>query len=317
MKPKVSEAEFIRLFRELQSTTAVAKQLGCAPQSVNQRRRTIEKKYGIALPINDHRAAYRTTHIEQKAVAEAQVRDGVVVVGSDFHIWPGQRTTMQRAFIEFVRRLKPEIVVANGDVADFAAISRHAAIGWESRPTVKQELDAIQDFLHDVRCSSLNSKFVWPMGNHDMRFEAKIANALPEFARVHGVHLKDHCPGWIPCWRLDVNTDVTIRHRELGGEHADFRNTVSTGRTMVTGHDHRANVTVYETYGRRTWGVRCGYLGESPTDPQFVHYLEGKQPNWTPAFAVLTFKDGELLWPELVTKHRDGVVNFRGELIEV
>jgi len=48
-----------------------------------------------------------------------------------------------------------------------------------------------------------------------------------------------------------------------------------------------------------------------------VHYLEGRVPNWWPAFILLTFKNGTLLWPEQVTFHAEGVVNFRGQLIDV
>ena len=39
--------------------------------------------------------------------------------------------------------------------------------------------------------------------------------------------------------------------------------------------------------------------------------------NWHPAFVVLTFKSGRLLWPELVIKHDDSAVEFRGEVIPV
>jgi hypothetical protein len=60
-------------------------------------------------------------------------------------------------------------------------------------------------------------------------------------------------------------------------------------------------------------------MGESPLDPQFVHYLEAGIPNWEPGFVLLTFADGHLLQPETVTRwdHADDTVQFRGELINV
>ncbi len=38
--------------------------------------------------------------------------------------------------------------------------------------------------------------------------------------------------------------------------------------------------------------------------------LTTRGPGWP-------FKDGRLMWPELATKHADGKVEFRGEVIDV
>lgn len=316
---KVSDEEFIAVYRELQSFYAVAERLGISKQSVWVRRKSIEKKHGITLPQLDDRPSYNRPLIEaNRAVVKYPIKDGVMLVGSDIHIWPGPLTTMQRAFIVMHKRLGKEIkaTVLNGDVCDFPQISRHAMIGWEKQPTVKQELDAVAEFLTELSlsCPPGCHRF-WVLGNHDMRFESLIAAKAPEMANVHGVHLKDHFPEWTPCWRIDVNDDIVIRHRELGGEHADFRNAVTQGKTIVTGHDHRAGVVPYRNYVGLRWGVRCGFMGDHPLDNQFINYLEAKEPNWHPAFAVLTFIDGTLLMPELVTKNDDNSVQFRGQII--
>ena len=52
-------------------------------------------------------------------------------------------------------------------------------------------------------------------------------------------------------------------------------------------------------------------------DPQFNAYLEDNQPNWQSGFPIITFRDGRLMRPEFVVKWEDGVVEFRGELINV
>ncbi len=319
MAASCTDQEFIALWKEHQSGTAVAKALRIAARSVLERRRRIEAKFGIVLPVFDERRPQYNTigHESNKAVIKYAISDGVVLVGSDAHIWSKPWTTMQRAFLHFASTIKPAAIIANGDFFDGARISRWPSIGWEQKPSVAQELEAVQDYLGELEKASPKSKRFWPCGNHDARFESKIAANLPEFASVKGVHLHDHFPFWKPCWRVDINDDVVVRHRELGGEHADFRNTQTGGKTIVTGHDHRANVTAYSDYTGIRWGVRCGYMCESPEDGQFVNYLEARQPNWAPAFVVLTFVDGKLLWPELVTKFADGQVNFRGQIIKV
>ena len=50
--------------------------------------------------------------------------------------------------------------------------------------------------------------------------------------------------------------------------------------------------------------------------PQF-EYLENNPRNWISAFGVFTFKDGNLLFPELVTKWDENRIQFRGQIIAV
>jgi hypothetical protein len=53
-----------------------------------------------------------------------------------------------------------------------------------------------------------------------------------------------------------------------------------------------------------------------PSGPQF-DYAEENPQNHRSGFAVLTIKDGKLLWPELVHKWDEGKIEFRGEVIDV
>lgn len=318
MKAGCSDQAFIAVFRELQSTALVAKRLGVDDRNVRRRRNYIEKRYNIVLPLSDARPAYNRADIDQeRAVYKLSVVDGEVLIASDLHIWPGTLTTMQRAFLHFVKQRKPSAVILNGDVFDGSRVSRHPSIGWEHKPTVRQEIEAVRDYLADLTIASGNALRIWPAGNHDLRYESRIAAALPEMEGVAGMHLKDHFPEWVPCWRVDINDDVVVKHRFRGGEHADWNNVVHAGKTIVTGHDHRCGVTPYRDYRGLRFGVRCGYLAESALDPQFVHYLEANEPNWHPAFCLLTFRAGELMWPELITRHQENSVCFRGELIDV
>lgn len=316
--PACGDEEFIALCRKHRGTRQVAEELGISQRSVQARRNNIERRYCISLPQDDPRKAYARGAIDhERAVYRLDIDDGQVLIASDLHIWPGPLTTMQRAFKRFVAERKPTAVILNGDVFDGARVSRHPSIGWEKKPTVRQELEAVRDYLFDLTLASGSAKRIWPAGNHDLRFESRIAANLPELEGVEGTALKDHFQDWTPCWRCDINDDVVVRHRELGGEHADFRNVQTQGKTIVTGHDHRTGVVHWVNYTGVHWGVRCGFMAESPLDPQFVHYLEGKAPNWMPAFVLLTFRNGRLLWPELITRHDEGAVNFRGDLIDV
>lgn len=67
--------------------------------------------------------------IEVPGRLHLDVMDGVVLVGSDAHYWPGVISTAHRAFVRACELLKPVAVVMNGDMLDGASISRHPPIG--------------------------------------------------------------------------------------------------------------------------------------------------------------------------------------------
>src|SRR4029077_9155440 len=91
------------------------------------------------------------------------IKDGVMLVGADAHIWPGERSPAIRAFIKFIKDMQPRAVILNGDVMDFPKISRHAPIGWERNPQPSEEIEAAQDILHDIeQACPRGCRKIWP-----------------------------------------------------------------------------------------------------------------------------------------------------------
>ncbi len=312
---KTSDEDFIRAWKEFGSPNLVSKALGISIRAVYDRRRTLEARHGVDLSTTDaQNPAYSVSH--SRAVVRTTLDNGVLLVASDCHFWPGVETTAYRAFLYFLEKLKPSIVVLNGDVFDGASISRHPSIGWEKKPSVVQELKECKSKLERIVNAAPKAKRFWTLGNHDMRFETRLASVAAEYRGVDGVHLKDHFPDWTPCWRLDINNDVVIKHRMRNGVHATHNNTLNAGKTIVTGHLHSGKVTPFTDYNGTRFGVDCATLAD-PDGPQFEDYLEAGPTNWRSGFSVLTFKDRKLLWPELVAKWDEEHVQFRGELIKV
>jgi hypothetical protein len=85
---------------------------------------------------------------------------------------------------------------------------------------------------------------------------------------------------------------------------------------MVTGHLHSAKVTPFTDYNGTRYGVDAGCVADSDARA-FTNYTEDSPKNWVSAFCILTFKDGQLLWPELVVKWDEKNVQFRGQIINV
>jgi len=249
------------------------------------------------------------------------VSDGTVIVFSDAHYWPGNPCTAHRALLRIIEELKPVMVVANGDVFDGARISRHPRIGWQQTPSVVEELRAVTERLDEVeKAAGVGCNMVWTMGNHDARFESFLSANSPEFEGVNGFSLKDRFPRWAFAQRLDVNagTDshTIIKHRWKGGIHATRNNTVNSGVNFVTGHLHSLKVAPMTDARGTRYGVDTGTLTELPSE-QTVGYLEDGITDWRAGFAVLTYHDGDLLWPDVCHVAAPGVVEFRGQRIRV
>jgi hypothetical protein len=312
--PLCPDADFIALLKQ-HGPAGTARKLGMAERAVFMRRSRIEKRHGIQIPVPDVRNTRRAGQHPGRVCIN--LKDGIVLVGGDAHYWPGAPSTAHRAFVKFCKRLKPDVVVMNGDAFDGAKISRHPPIGWEARPDVIDELEAAQERLSEIEKAAFKARKVWPLGNHDARFETRLATVAPEYARVSGFHLKDHFPNWESCWSCWINDDVVIKHRgPKGGLHATHNNTIASGKTIVTNHLHSLKVTPFDDYNGTRFGVDCGCLAD-PNGPQFLDYSEDNPKNHRSGFVVLTFKGGRLMWPEIVAVWDTDTVQFRGELIKV
>lgn len=314
-KATVSDDEFIRLWRALGSGMRVAKHLGINERPCNARRRRLEAKLDISLDTVD---AMGRTRFASKGTRPASERleltlqDGYLIAFSDAHYWPGEPTKAHEALLNVVKKLKPRIVVANGDVFDGARISRHPPLGWEQAPAVLDEMKAVQQRLAEVVRAGKGAQFIRTIGNHDIRFERHLATVAPEFRGIEGFKLSDHLRDWQECMSVLVNGDVMVKHRWHNGIHAAYNNTVKAGLSLVTGHLHSLQVRPWTDYNGTRYGVDTGTLSE-PFSDQFA-YAEDNPRNWRSGFAVLKFVDGRLLPPEVCEVAR-GAAWFRGEQV--
>ena len=326
--PILNDQEFIELWNKHKSASLVAKALDMDLSMVHRRRRRLEARYKIAL-VSDHVKGRPydalQTHHRHSARLNLGIRNGTVIVFSDAHFWPGIRTTAFKGLLWAIKELKPKAVICNGDAFDGASISRYPRIGWDNKPSVIEELHACQAYLSEIEETAKkalhNVKLIWTLGNHDARFETRLATVAREYACVHGFHLKDHFPAWEACWAAWINegeakTPTVIKHRYKGGAHATHNNTMGAGTHMVTNHLHAAKVTPYSDYNGTRYGVDTGCLAD-PDGAQFLDYSEDNPRNHRSGFVVLTFREWKLMLPELVLVWDQNHVEFRGDLHKV
>ena len=321
----VSDDEFIRIWNESTSAVEVGQKTGLSYRSVFARRRTIEFKLGITLrggPVGQ-------PSIEKKKIKQTQghvrrgmdIEKGRVIVFSDAHFQPGEVTTAYKALLMLIKEFKGELkaIVANGDMFDGAQASRHPRIQWSSTPTVKEELEACQEFMGGIEdAASKNTELIWCLGNHDARFETFLSNAggLATYEGVKGFSLKDHFPMWKSCWSYWINEDTCIKHKWKGGFGATRGNTLNAGVNYITGHTH--NLSVFPVtdlspafnMGTR-WGVQTGTLADIHSEA-FVHYTEDAPVDWRSGFVLLSFENGRMLMPEMIMVCGEDEFEFRG-----
>lgn len=315
---KISDKEFIELWKTHQSAAAIQKITNLDLRSINRRRRTLEIKHEISLEVK--KPLLNVSKKPSPARVDLGILNGVVLVFSDAHFWPGIHTTAYRGLLWAIKELQPKAVIANGDIFDGASISRFPRIGWDSTPSVIQELKACEIALGEIEDTAKkarkNVQLVWTLGNHDARFENRLACNAPQYELVKGFSLKDHFPAWSPCWACWPTEDTVVKHRWKAGVHATHNNTLNAGVNIITGHLHSLKVTPFDDYNGTRFGVDTGTLAE-PSGAQFENYLELSPTNWRSGFAALTFHDGNLLWPELIHARTEGMVDFRGKLHKV
>lgn len=319
-QPRFSDDEILTALDKTNgSITKAAKILGISERRMHYRIARIEKERGPIRSDKGTRAKARVNITRTTRPNPIELQDGVIMVASDCHYWPGEVSTAHRAFVKIAKKLQPDIVVINGDEFDGASISRHGRIGWEQRPTIAQEIEEVQRRLEDIRKACPGAHHLGTYGNHTMRFDTYLSSHASALEGVHGGKYDDHVPGWTYAWAWMVNGHTLIKHRLKGGIHATWNNTADAQINTVTGHLHNLRVTPRTTMSPvnsgTIYGVDTGMLAD-PWGPQFA-YIEQGPRNWRSGFAVLTFVDGVMMPPELVQVVDEGKVFFRGNILEV
>lgn len=314
MKPlKISDEEFLAAWKETPSATEIAKRFNLSVRRASSRRRALENKYGISL-ISEVEVGSKPRLLipENEITAELNLLNGTVLVGSDCHYMPDMKSPAHRGFVQVAKKYKPSVICLNGDIFDFASISKHPKLNTRPSIPLKAELEAGQDRCYEIEQASPNSILVRTVGNHDARLDVKLANQTPEMIGLIGI--KDWLPRWKACVQLKINDDTMILHKWAQGMHASYNNVLKgLFFNVITGHTHRLNcrpMTSSWRGGETRYGIETGTLADP--EHEIFEYTMGANKDWQPGFVMLTFKDGKLMYPEFAHVV-DDVLLFRGE----
>jgi hypothetical protein len=293
---------------------------GLGVRSIYARRANLEAR-GYHLPTTSGHVDNATCGFAYAPRHNAFLEDGVAVIFSDRHWWPGDgMTPAEAALLAVLHQLDPDLVIANGDVLDGARQSKHAPLGWERKPAVADELATVQVGMRRIAEHCRRARKMRTVGNHDRRFDYHLAKAGPDYRGIVGTRLSDHLPEWEESWSVHINEGIggghmVVKHKIGNGATAGRTNAIKAGVHIATAHTHRLSVDAIETYAGRHYGIQCGTLAD-PRGPQF-EYGEDTPDAGRAGFVVLTWRSGLLQPPELAEVDDAGVCWFRGEPVTI
>lgn len=296
MRRKGSTPDFIRSIQE-RGITETAKVFGVTERAVYRRRARLEAQ---GLILQSPNQAWKMPQAAYTQLAKFSFDEGPMVIYSDPHYgWREEPSDVHKAIVKLCRKLKPVVVIANGDLIDGATISNYPSSGWERRPSLFQEIAQMQERQAEIKAASPGAKLFRTVGNHDLRFDRYLVQHCEQFAGLPGTRLRDFLPDWEECWTVQVN-DLFVKHRNSGGMLAGRTNLMRAGANIATGHTHQLGAFVMRGYREApVWGIETGTASRLPIDhpnePSPFDYTEFGPRDWTGGFPVVWFWNQKLI----------------------
>jgi predicted phosphodiesterase len=177
-----------------------------------------------------------------------EVNYSKILILSDLH-FPYQDNKAIELALKYGEKNKMDCILINGDLFDFATISRHEK-DWRHRSLV-DEIDTVKEFFDYLQHRYPNVKIIFKEGNHDERFDKWLFHKSPEFFDISGLTLKDVLKlnekgiDYV-CDRLPVKIGklLVLHGHELNGSggvnpaRATFLKTIAN---VLIGHCHRTS----------------------------------------------------------------------------
>lgn len=147
-----------------------------------------------------------------------EIKQSRILIISDLH-FPYQDNKAITLALDYGKEKKIDCILINGDLIDFANISRHES-DWRMR-SVAEEFDAVRVFLKSLRLNFPKTKIVFKHGNHDERWEKFLYAKAPEIFDVN-----------------DFQLEVLLRLGELKIDTVKDKRPIKLGKlTALHGHE--------------------------------------------------------------------------------
>jgi hypothetical protein len=206
-----------------------------------------------------------------------------LVIG-DSHAHPDYDNERFTWLGKLIHDIRPDVVVNIGDLADMASLCFHSKPLELENARYDRDCDSAKDaqermFTEVRRYKKKLPRFVWTLGNHDIRAQ-RFVEANPVFER----HVRNEDIGYrdypwevvpfldtISIDGIDYSHYFTsgVMGRPIGGQHPAWTIIKKRNNSSTCGHSHVVDFKVDKTPGRSLMGLvvgnyidyRAGYAG--------------------------------------------------------
>ena len=217
-----------------------------------------------------------------------EIKQSRILIISDLH-FPYQNNEAISLALDYGKEKKVDCILINGDLIDFATISRHEK-DWRSRNVV-QEFEAVKSFFKTLKDHFPQTKIVYKYGNHDERYEKYLYAKAPEIFDMPEFQLEIILK--LGELKIDIVKDkrpiivgkLTVLHGHelfgMGGVNPARATFTKTMEDTLVGHYHRTSSHSEPTMNNRLINVHSqGCLCE-------MHPLFAPINKWNLGFAYV------------------------------
>ncbi len=210
-----------------------------------------------------------------------------ILIVPDTHV-PFHDERALRLVLKVGRAFEPDVIVHQGDLADFYSVSAHSK-SPDRMTSLKDEVDEVRRVR--ARFDKLGAeRKVFIEGNHEYRLTRYLCDKAPE---LYGL----------------VGTDELLRLTENGWEYTPYKQYAKIGKVYFThdtgnsgkyttaraldafqhsvaiGHHHQIEYRVEgDAIGKYRVGAQFGWLGDA-SQADYMHQIKAKR-NWSLGFGI-------------------------------
>lgn len=228
--------------------------------------------------------------IRLKKVTKSKETVTKAIVLSDIHVPDHDQKALALA-IAYMKDAKPDIIVLNGDIADFIAPSKYPK-DPDLVETFADELSETVDLLRTIRKNHPSAAIYYTQGNHEHRVERYLYDkapalcSLPELGVDRLLKMNEFDIQFVDGQDSIMVGSINIHHGSIIRKHSGDSvqsHVLSEGISTLMGHVHRMGV-YYKTDRNGTLiGIENGHL--SRPDPDYA----GQCPNWQCGFSEIHY----------------------------
>ena len=221
----------------------------------------------------------------------------ILIIG-DIHI-PYHDDNALFSALKYGAENKVDTIIINGDLLDFAMISRHEKD--LRKRSVGYEIATAKTFLEGLRAMFPNALIVYKEGNHDTRYQKWIMQKAPELLDIDGTSLTELL-GLIPLRIVHVRDKQIIYAGKMavlhgheigltsGGVNPARSTRLKLNKSAIVNHFHRETKDMGKNLGEQPYscysnGCLCdlhpAYMGvHTLWTHGFIHLLLDKNGNY-------------------------------------